>query len=116
MGDSDGRIIRPRRSWKLERWRETEMWTVSTGPEIIIPVDCLLTRLLRRLQDYSSRGMDDAKTNERAEDGMEEEVEGSAENAYTVQGWEQKYLDGRISSKSARYLRGIFKEIIFREI
>lgn len=42
---------------------------VSTGPEIIIPVDCLLTRLLRRLQDYSSRGMDDAKTNERAEDG-----------------------------------------------
>lgn len=36
--------------------------------------------------------MDDAKTNERAEDGMEEEVEGSVENACTVQGWEQKYL------------------------
>lgn len=46
------------------------MRTVSTGPEIIIPVDCLLTRLPRRLRDYSSSGMDDAKTNERAEDGM----------------------------------------------
>lgn len=55
---------------------------VSTGPEIIIPVHCLLTRLPRRLRDYSSSGMDDAKTNERAED------EGNGR----IQGWEQKYL------------------------
>lgn len=50
--------------------------------------------------------MDDAKTNERAEDGMEEEVEGSVENACTglgakIFGWENKFEIGIY----AEYLR-----------